>query len=781
MALFSFLSNMPHLTNMDLSRVADGFLHLFAPLLVILLVLRIRHSRWIKTATPVTPGCSTAAHEHSQAKKATPDTTQHKSTERYRRMFFQLQNLEDHPEVLEPARQELLAMFSHALSVALTEEPAYRNSSSSSSILSLETYSAEAMSLFLRDAHERTLSGWSDYLERRKQGHGPELFASAEQAKDWLVQQAPVKFVDGAWLGHVHKITTPFAFRSVTKHAWQVLSEELGDGDPDKHHVTLYRKLLESIRRPLPSGHSAEFIQASEWKRACENHGIWESAVAQLAISLFPNEFLPEILGFNMHYEQVRLDTMQVAHELTHYGIDPYYFLIHISIDNADSGHTAMASHAVAQYLDILRAIEGEAAVRQAWKRIQVGHVLSQTLGCYSCSSTARRLGPESLQVLPSALGTQVLGIFKTKASVSRGIHYRSRARIGPYTLPEWLEETMRIEANELDLLRALSRAKPWVVAGDSKKSLLVRELSWGGRMFGAFTKNEVTTICQWVDALKPESDSLLYWKFTQRQPVTSREAVAELKDPASHHPYVPAGNTASILDTFNSYMMTNMCQGVDLSAWDALKKHPSLNKVSCHRLPDIIALWFAHISLLENTINTPSRTADPVHLSILRLLRAQAGFGIESDIVAGMDEVRRNFCTSLVDIGLELTQKLSRIAISAKPQTLKQVFLLVASHGQGRESFQFANDMLQWSARPSANLGFLLGLALAFVEFKHAVGRAPNLLSLKSRLLLEAIVARERRCLEECARELQRTDDALYKDLLRGNHLAISILPNCI
>ncbi|KAM0739386.1 hypothetical protein ACQRIT_007123 [Beauveria bassiana] len=530
-------------------------------------------------------------------------------------MFFQLQNLEDYPEVLEPARQELLAMFSHALSVALTEEPAYRNSNSSSSILSLETYSAEAMSLFLRDAHERTLSGWSDYLERRKQGHGPELFASAEQAKDWLVQQAPVKFVDGAWLGHVHKITTPFAFRSVTKHAWQVLSEELGDGDPDKHHVTLYRKLLESIGRPLPSGHSAEFVQASEWKQASENHGIWESAVAQLAISLFPNEFLPEILGFNMHYEQVRLDTMQVAHELAHYGIDPYYFLIHISIDNADSGHTAMASHAVVQYLDILREMEGEAAVRHAWKRIQVGHVLSQTLGCYPCSSTAK-LGPESLQVLPSALGTQVLGIFKTKASVSRGIHYRSRARIGPYALHEWLEETMRVEANELDLLRALSRAKPWVVAGDSKKSLLVRELSWGGRMFGAFTKNEVTTICQWVDALKPESDSLLYWKFTQRKPVTSREAVAELQDPASHHP------------------------------------------------------------LLENTINTPSRTADPVHLSILRLLRAQAGFGIESDIVAGMDEVRRDFCTSLVDIGLELTQKLSRIAISAKPQTLKQVFL---------------------------------------------------------------------------------------------------------
>ena len=56
-------------------------------------------------------------------------------------------------------------------------------------------------------------------------------------------------------------------------------------------------------------------------------------------------------------------------------------------------------------------------------------------------------------------------------------------------------------------------------------------------------------------------------------------------------------------------------------------------------RLPDVIALWFAHVSLLENTINTPSRTASPLYASILRLLRAQAGFAVETHIVAGMDE----------------------------------------------------------------------------------------------------------------------------------------------
>lgn len=761
---------------MDFSTAAGGFLPVLASLLVILLFLEIRNLRRTKAETIIISVDGSAVQEHNQTTKREPDVSYRKSTEWYKVLFFQLQNLEDHPEVLESAHEELLAMFSQALSVALAG-PEYRNGSS---ILSLENYNTEGMLLFLREEHEKTLLGWSHYLERRKQGGGPELFATAEQAKSWLVQQAPAKFVDGAWLGHVHKITTPFPLRNVTKLAWQVLSEELGDGDPEKHHVTLYRKLLESIGRPLPDGHSADFIHASEWERD-DNHGIWESAVGQLAISLFPHEFLPEILGFNLHFEEIRLDTMQVAHELKHYGIDPYYFLIHISIDNADSGHTAMASHAVVQYLDVVRETDGEAAVEHAWKRIQVGYVLSQTLGSFSCTSTIDS-GPENLKLVQSAVSTQVLNIFRAKASVSRGVHSRSRACIGPRALNGWLEELTRMEDNGLDLLTTLGQAKPWVVAGNSKKSLLVRELLWGGRMFGAFTKNEVATVCQWIDDLKPGGESRLYWEFTQREPVTSQDAVAELRDPASHHPYVPTVHAASTLHTFDSRMTMKADQAFDLNGWGALTERPPMNTISRARLPDTIALWFAHISLLENTINTPSRTADPVHLSILRLLRAQSGFSTESNIVAGMDEVRRrDSCTSLVDIGLELAQNLSQGAMSAKPQTLKQVFLLVAGHGQGRESSQFATDMLQWSARPSANLGFLLGLALAFVDFKRAVSRAHDLLAPRTRLLLEHIVTREKKSLDECAREIQRTDEARYRDLQRGNYMATWILSSCL
>ncbi|KAF2194267.1 hypothetical protein K469DRAFT_651493 [Zopfia rhizophila CBS 207.26] len=698
-----------------------------------------------------------------------------KPTQWYRNLFFQLQHLEDHPAVLEPARDELLAMFSRAVSLAL-EQP-------QGSILPIEHYDAKRVWSFIEDEHEKVLTKWGSYLERRKQGQDPELFATAEAAKAWLVQQAPVKFVDGAWLAHMHKITTPFALRSVTKDAWQVLSEELGDGDLSKHHVYLYRQLLEDIGCPLPDGHSAEFIKPCHWDRV-DNRDAWEAAVGQLLISLFPNEFLPEILGFNMHYELITLDTMRAAHELKALGINPYYFLIHISIDNADSGHTAMATHTVTRYLDMVRATEGEAALEQAWKRVQVGYTLSQALGGSlshereSSSSAVTGSGFAAPNIPLDPLSARVIDIFKAKASVSHKFHCQSRARIGGQTLAEWLAPSMWTHPHprqHLKLLTALSQAKPWIYPGASRKSLLVRELSWEGRMFGAFTHNEVVALTAWIDSLGPENNAWLYWSFTRRKPLASKDAVGELQDPVRHHPVVMPCDA----DKTDTGGLTTGSQESDSDSALRIEQHP-LTPPSNARLPDVIALWFAHIGLLENTINTPSRTASPLYASIVRLLRAQAGFAIETHIVAAMDEMKRLSCPSLVDIGLELIFR-AGWATSAKPSCLQDVFLLTGSQGQGDESAGLAHDMLRWGARPSANLGLLLGLALAFLELKDAIARAPRLLGQESRLVLGAIVARERQSLEECARELRSVDGAQYKQLIRGYQFGRGALENCL
>ncbi|KAI1325946.1 hypothetical protein F5Y16DRAFT_376409 [Xylariaceae sp. FL0255] len=709
------------------------------------------------------PTITTPTKPQPVKKTIKPKISPSKPTQWYRDLFFQLQNLEDYPEVLPMARDELLTMFSKATSLMLDDPK--------KSILSVEKYDKKAVWDFVGAEHDKCLDQWEEYLKRRKAGQGPEMFANAEEAKAWLVKSAPVKFVDGAWLAHTHKITTDFSLRSVTKDAWQVMSEELGDGDLTKHHVYLYRQLLDSIGRSLPDGHSREFIAPEIWQDI-DNHGSWENAVGQLLISLFPNEFLPEILGFNMHYELITMDTMRAAHELKGFGIDPYYFLIHIAIDNADSGHTAMATHVVTRYLDYIRDTEGDEAVEQAWKRVQVGYTLSQTVGSarFSERDTTDPTTPGSEMAINVPLdnrASKVIEIFRSKALYSYQFHCSSRVKIGGHTLTEWLSPAMWTndkdqERHQLQLLTGLSRAKPWVYPGDSKKSKLVKELSWEGRMFGAFTHEEVIQLTDWIDNLCTDNTASLYYNFTRTKPVASTDAVGQLQDPVLHHPVVSAPVTDKQLEF-----------KVDHKAIE--KQH--LAPVSDAQLPDVVALWFAHIGLLENTINTPSITASPLHAKILRVLRAQAGFAVEEHIVAGMDEMRRLTCPSLVDIGLELIDRAGWG--DAKPASLSDVLALAKARGRdGHQSARMlAEDMLRWGTRPRANLGLLVGLATALIELKDAVSSAPALLGDDSKMVLKAISEREKVNLDEIVSELRGIDPAQYKQISRGYIRAKSVL----
>jgi hypothetical protein len=134
------------------------------------------------------------------------------------------------------------------------------------------------------------------------------------------------------------------------------------------------------------------------------------------------------VLGLNLHFEGVTLETLAGARELRELGLDPYYFVLHVSIDNADSGHTAMVVHTVVKYLAHVRrcsrsssrcrgshfadGIEindsgdeeenddadddddedatAKAAVQQAWKRIQAGYILSAGLPTSPCTAALR-------------------------------------------------------------------------------------------------------------------------------------------------------------------------------------------------------------------------------------------------------------------------------------------------------------------------------------------------------------------------------------------------------
>ena len=97
------------------------------------------------------------------------------------------------------------------------------------------------------------------------------------------------------------------------------------------------------------------------------------------------------------------------------------------------------------------------------------------------------------------------------------------------------------------------------------------------------------------------------------------------------------------------------------------------------------------------------------------------------------------------------------------------------------RENKAYSRGLVRWRLRPNANLDFLLGLSLAFLDFKKILLETPALLSLENRVVLDAIVVREEQNLEECVGELQRGDEVQYRHLRRGCQFGRTALKSCL
>ncbi|KAJ6258201.1 2-oxoglutarate-dependent dioxygenase [Drechslerella dactyloides] len=435
-----------------------------------------------------------------EERMAEQNTRAPNSIQLYKDLYYKLQHLEQHPQVLPTARDVLISLFSETLELA-SETP-------KAGILSIHEYSRDALSEFQRKEDEKVMDQWEQYLTRRMAKGPREMFTTKEEAKWWLVQSSPVKYVDGAWLGHINKITTPFYLRRVAKNAWQVLSEELGDGDIEKNHVYIYRRLMEVVEPRLPTGDNPDFIHP---RHQLNEHGVWKAAVAQLLISLFPHQFLPEIIGFNMHYEAMVLSTLKAAKELKELGFDPYYFILHISIDNGDSGHTAMALEVAMEYMELMQKKDGDAAAQQIWKRIQAGYILSKGLPTAPVCPSFKKLTSSPLQRKESFprndFEAEVIRIFRAKAAVSWKIHCGSRIKFGGHTIAEWLApRALESEQKQMEFLDALSNTKPWIYKGDSG--------------------SKVCTVKEWIDSLGGgggPNNPKFYWRFIDKDEIPSQ------------------------------------------------------------------------------------------------------------------------------------------------------------------------------------------------------------------------------------------------------------------
>jgi hypothetical protein len=311
---------------------------------------------------------------------------------------------------------------------------------------------------WMRNSAQLANAQYLAYLEDRKGGAPRRYFTNRAHALYFLRGVAPTKLVDGAWLyGLLRHWGNPRLSDLV-----HIYLEELGDGLADKNHVLLYRKLL--------SRHGLEAADGLE-------DGAYTQGAIQLALGWSAEEFLPEVIGFNLGYEQLPLHLLITAHELNELGIDPYYFTLHVTVDNDDSGHARRAVDAVHKALPRLGSAD------DFWQRVRDGSKLGGA-------------GTGTREVIASFdIDAEVLRILAQKSVAGHGSH-SDYCRVEGRSVNDWLAQP----ANIPGFLAALEKAG-WIKRGAPAQESRFWGLLQGERaeMFGVFNPYELQVLHDWL------------------------------------------------------------------------------------------------------------------------------------------------------------------------------------------------------------------------------------------------------------------------------------------
>lgn len=306
--------------------------------------------------------------------------------------------------------------------------------------------------------HEQVHRQFSAYREARQRGGARQYFPTRAHALLFLQRVAPTKLVDGAWLQGL----TPLWRDSRLHTLLQTYLDELGRGQPTQNHVVLYRHLMQRHEIDLP-----EYLPDA----------LFTQGLAQLALGHHGPACLPELVGFNLGYEQLPLHLLITAHELNELGIDPYYFTLHVTVDNAATGHARQA-------LDSIAALWPDWQQDPLlWQRIRHGHALNQ----FGLGSTAVARGLD--------LQAAVLEVLQEKAVYGR-LSHSDRCRIQGKTLNDWLHS-----ADSTAELVALMQHTGWIRRhSDPQHSRFWRLLSGTQPLMqGVFSQFELQLIHDWI------------------------------------------------------------------------------------------------------------------------------------------------------------------------------------------------------------------------------------------------------------------------------------------
>lgn len=309
-------------------------------------------------------------------------------------------------------------------------------------------------------------ASYSEYIERRSNGGAREYFSTTSKAYEFLYKIAPTKRVDGAWLYSFTQYWNDPIFRDFI----QIYLEELGLGKEKTNHVKLFDNLIFSLGL-----HQFSINLSDEY---------YHQSAIQLALAYASSDFIPEIAGFNLGYEQLPLHLLITNYELKELGIDSKYFNQHITIDNFENGHAQLATNAISK---IAKKYRDQS---EFLRKLRVGFLLNKR-------------GTNSVQIIKS-LNTEhvVMEIFKKKALVGKHMH-SNKCLFNNKTTNEWLSDDDLVDDFIFEL-----KNKGWIKLNqDPEQSKFWKLINdEDGKMFGVFSAAEKSFIYDWIAGNKAVS-----------------------------------------------------------------------------------------------------------------------------------------------------------------------------------------------------------------------------------------------------------------------------------
>lgn len=273
-----------------------------------------------------------------------------------RDLLYRLVHITHFPNLLPIARQRAIKGFVDA-EILFTHGARGRFTDAS-----WFDYSPEA----LADRVDRIY--WEKLVEP---GRPPAPIPDREEVRFGQADLALGNMIDGTW---AHRIGNIGRYRRRSDGLlFSIYLDEMGRGEPHKNHLTLIYQVLASMDFTVPHIRDAAFRDQDQLS---ESHRQYESANHQLSMSLFPDTFYNEILGYNLGIEMYGLGEMRMneIQRLRAHGFDTAYEEAHLTIDNFSAGHSRQAVDAITAYLDDVRRDVGAAAVDGEWRRIWRGY-----------------------------------------------------------------------------------------------------------------------------------------------------------------------------------------------------------------------------------------------------------------------------------------------------------------------------------------------------------------------------------------------------------------------